>query len=79
MLSLLYSILFIIIFYVFYQYGNHIYNLDKSHTEVRYLLLPKVYQEQLKPTDLRKSYSYMFDSPKADLSIAKLEEYEIKN
>ena len=79
MISLLYSILFIIILFIFYQYGIYIYNIDKSETEVRYLLLPRAYQDQYKPTNLRGFYSYIFDKHQRDLNLIKSQEaYEIK-
>lgn len=79
MLSLLYAILLLIIFNIFYKYGNQIYNLDKSETEVRYLLLPKAYQDQFKSQNLRKFYSDIFDENKRDLNLIKSQDnYEKK-
>lgn len=79
MLSLLYSILLIIIFFIVFQYGNQIYNLDKSQTEVKYLLLPTGYQDQFKPQNLRTSYSYMFDINKRDMNLIKSQDNYEKN
>lgn len=79
MISLLYSLLLMIILFIFYQYGNQIYNIDKSETEVRYLLLPRSYHDQYKPTNLRGFYSYIFDKNKRDLNLIKSKEaYEKK-
>ena len=71
MLSLLYSLLFVIMFYIFYQYGNNIYNIDRSTTEVKYLLLPNSYQDQYKPSNLRGMYSDMFNINSRDLNLIK--------
>ena len=79
MLSVLYTLLFIIIFYIFYQYGTHIYNIDRSTTEVKYLLLPTAYQDQYKPTNLRGMYSDMFDINSRDLNLIKSQDSYEKN